>query len=378
MAISITAPMRWTRRLLAVAALAPAVAQAQRPQYAPTLFWESGLIDIPAAWIAPLNGDLAINVSRIGFDSVGLSTVKRGPELNLSVATALFRRVELGVSVFSSSLDAAAFAKGLVWDQLDGEHLTGIVHWLPSFAVGVRNLSSISRLDRWARSGNLPPNAKSTIGSVYGVLTRTQVLARGENNRPTVQLGATVGYGTGLFREDGGLGYGYSHNKTNGIFGGGKLDFRTSRFSVLSLMAETNAWDFNIGALWEFSGLRFGVNMTELGAGKAQATPYYPVGYQKFNVQVGWQGNVVGLLRGNRLEQQAAETERRTQELQKEMRAIEGRIAGLEARRQSIEGKSASEAAAEREALERLLREEREALQRVRDRLQQTKPPPGI
>ncbi|MDQ8153805.1 MAG: hypothetical protein P3B98_04000 [Gemmatimonadota bacterium] len=370
----------WRFRLLALAVLplvAPAVVGAQRPQYGPTLYWESGLIDIPAAWIAPLTGDLAINVSRIGFDSVGQSTVKRGPELNVSVATALFKRAEVGVTIFSSALDAAAFGKLLLWNQLDGEYLTGLVHWLPSAAVGVRNLSSIKRLDRWARSGNLPPGV-STAPSIYGVVTRTLVLSRTEDKRPKVQFGATAGFGTGLFREDGDLGFDYSRNKTSGVFGGGKLDIRTGRFAVLSLMAESNAWDFNVGALWEVRGLRVGFSVTELGAGSAAVTPHYPVGYQKINLQLGWQTNVVGLVRGNRLERQAEQMERRSQELMREMTATEGRIASLTARLKSIEGKSAADAASERESLERALREEMEALQRVRDRLQKgTKPPPG-
>jgi hypothetical protein len=367
-------------RMIACAALPlllAAEAAAQRPQYGPTLYWESGLLDIPAAWIAPLNGDLAINVSRIGFDSVGLSTVKRGPELNVSVATALWRRAEVGVSVFSSALDAAVFGKVLLWNQLDGEYLTGVRHWLPSAAVGVRNVSPIKRLDRWSRSGNLPPGT-STAPSFYGVLTRTLVLQRGADNRPKVQFGATAGYGTGIFREDGGLGYDYSRNKTSGVFGGGKLDIRTGRFAVLSLMAESNAWDFNIGALWEVRGVRVGLSVTELGAGSATTTPNYPFGYQKINLQLGWQTNVVGLVRGNRLERQAEATERRTQALMREMAAAEGRIASLTTRLKAIEGKSAADAASERESLERALREEIEALQRVRDRLQKgTKPPPG-
>jgi hypothetical protein len=147
---------------------------------------------------------------------------------------------------------------------------------------------------------------------------------------------------------------------------------------VLSLMAESNAWDFNIGALWEVRGVRVGLSVTELGAGSATTTPNYPFGYQKINLQLGWQTNVVGLVRGNRLERQAEATERRTQALMREMAAAEGRIASLTTRLKAIEGKSAADAASERESLERALREEIEALQRVRDRLQKgTKPPPG-
>jgi hypothetical protein len=365
--------MRRVVTAMALALLAPTSLAAQRPTYGPTLYWESGLIDIPAAWVAPLSGDVAFNLSRLGFDSTGAGSTRNGPELNLSVATALWRRAEVGLSVFSTALDAAAFGKLLLWNQLDGEYLTGVVHWLPSVAIGARNLSSIKNLDRWSRTGNLPSSV-STAPSFYGVATRTMVLSRTVENRPRVQLGLTAGYGTGLFKEDGGLGYDYSHHKTDGVFGGAKLDVRTGRYANLALMAEANGWDFNIGALWEVRGLRAGVSLTELGAGSAQ-TSLRPVGYQKLNVQIGWQTNVFGLVRGNRLERQAAETERRSQELAREIAASEGRIATLEARLKSIEGQSAAAAASEREALERALRDEREALQRVRDRLQKTKPP---
>lgn len=364
----------WIRRLLALAVV-PTALTAQRPLYAPTLYWESGLIDIPAAWVAPLSGDVALNVIRIGFDSVSSSSVKRGREFNLSVATALWQRAEVGLNVFSTALDAAAFAKVLVWNQLDGEYLKGVVHWLPSAAIGVRNMSSVKRLDRWSRTGTLPPGT-STAPSLYGVFTRTFVVSRNDERHPKVQFGATAGFGTGLFREDGDLGYDYSRNKTSGLFGGGKLDIRTGRFSNLALMVESNAWDFNVGALLEVRGLRAGVSVTELGAGRAKAG-WYPAGYQKVNVQFGWQTNVLGLIRGNRLEQKAEDTERRSEALTREIVAAEGRIADLQARLKAIEGKTAADVAREREALERALREEREALQRVRDRLKQVKPPAG-
>lgn len=366
--------MRWILALLALQVTVPAAAHAQRPQYGPTLYWESGLIDIPAAWIAPLNGDVAFNLSRIGFDSVARSSVKTGPELNLSVGTALWRRAEVGINVFSSALDAAAFAKVLVWNQLDGEYLKGVLHWLPSAAIGVRNLSSVKHLDRWSRSGNLPTSV-STAPSLYGVVTRTFVLSRSDDNRPKIQFGATAGYGTGVFREDGGLGTDYSKNKTGGIFGGGKLDIRTGRYSNLALMAESNAWDFNVGALLEVRGLRAGISLTELGAGSAAATARYPAGYSKINMQLGWQTNIFGLVRGNRLEKKVEETERRSESLTREIAASEARIATLEARLRTIEGMSAAAAASERASIEQALREEREALQRVKERLQKSKPP---
>ncbi|MBX9927705.1 MAG: hypothetical protein K2X99_02225 [Gemmatimonadaceae bacterium] len=360
-------PMRWGLVLGVVASSAAA----QRPAYSPTLYWESGLIDIPAAWVAPLSGDVAISVARVGFDSVGGGATKRGAELSPTFALSLRGRAEVGVTVYSSALDATMFAKALLWDQLSGEYRRGVIHWIPSIAIGMRNIGPAKNLDRWAREGVLTAGRSSM--SPYVVATRTLVLARDEAATPTVQFGATAGFGGGLFREDSDLGYDYSRNKTGGLFGGGKLDLRTGRFSTLSLMAESNAWDFNVGAQVESRGLRMAVSITELGAGAAR--PGRPYGYQKVNVAFGWQTNVLGLVRGNRLEERAAATERRTAALRKEIDASEARIATLRTRLRAVEGQSAAEAVREREALEAALREEMEALRRARERLAKPKPP---
>ena len=53
---------------LALGAVLPAVARAQQ-EFPQTLYWGSGLIDIPVAWAPPLTGDFALGYSGNGLIS---------------------------------------------------------------------------------------------------------------------------------------------------------------------------------------------------------------------------------------------------------------------------------------------------------------------
>ena len=48
---------------LALGAMPLAVVAAQQQEYPQTLYWGSGLIDIPIAWAPPLTGDFALGYS---------------------------------------------------------------------------------------------------------------------------------------------------------------------------------------------------------------------------------------------------------------------------------------------------------------------------
>ena len=117
-------------------------ASAQRPSFSPTLFWDAGLINTPAAYVAPLHGDLALNFSRLGLDSAKVGgAFGKSASYNVSASVALYGRAELGVSVFSGDLKSGLFGKVLLWDQTDGIWRSGLMHWLPSAAIGFRNLN---------------------------------------------------------------------------------------------------------------------------------------------------------------------------------------------------------------------------------------------
>src|SRR3972149_1612285 len=86
--------VRPLRAVLASAVLlAPLAIGAQRPTFAPTLFWDSGLINVPAAYASPLGGDLAFSFARLALDSARLpATQAKDPSYSLSVAVSLWGR----------------------------------------------------------------------------------------------------------------------------------------------------------------------------------------------------------------------------------------------------------------------------------------------
>jgi hypothetical protein len=360
-------------RLIAGALLALAApAAAQRATFTPTLYWDSGLIDTPAAWASPLGSDVALHFTRVQMDSAAPLGPKgsKGQSYNFSLAASLWGRAEVGVSIFTSNLKGGLFAKGLLWDQMDGAFRTGLVHWMPSVAVGMRNVGNEKGLTRWAEPGVAGFNTSPTL---YAVATRTMALgAKGEpGTRAKAQLSLNLGVGNGLFSDDGGLDTLYASHATGGLFAGAKLDLATSRFANLALMVEHNGWDVNLGAVYEVRGLRFGAYLLEAGAGSASASSW---SYSKAAVSVGWQTNLLALVRGNKMEARVAQMEREREQLMREIRGGEARVQELEGQLRSVEGATEADRRAQRALLEQKLREEQEALRRLQERLNARKP----
>src|SRR6185369_4956300 len=107
----------------------------------------------------------------------------------------------------------------------------------------------------------------TTSPTLYGVATRTMVLQPGEGPaRPKAELSLTAGYGTGLFKDDAGLGKAYAPSTTNGIFGGLSLDFATGDYSNISVILEHDAWALNAGVRADWRGVRVSLYETELNA----------------------------------------------------------------------------------------------------------------
>lgn len=367
------------RRPLAAVALCAAIplqAAAQRPTFGPTLFWETGLVNVPAAAVAPLGGDLAFNFTRLALDSAALPAgVGKAASYNLSLSASLWGHGEVGISVFSGDLKSGLFGKLMLVDQTDGIWRRGFVHWLPSIAIGIRNVGTEKSLNRLAVTD--PSSSLNTVGSIYGVATRTFVLAPGETPaRPAVQASLTAGRGTGLFSDDGGMGKAYASAATGGTFGGASLDFTTGRFSALSLMAEQDGWAVNAGARIEWRGVRVAVFGTDLGnaagaAGAAGATGAgAPAGRytgSKVALTVGWQANALTLVRGDALERRTQQLQAEQGDLQRQVRLAQQRIDVIEGQMDALQAIASQERNAERSILERQLREEQEALRRLQD-----------
>lgn len=326
------------------------------------------MINAPAAWVAPLGGDMWFNLSRHTLGSAASRTELPVENYNFNIATSLWGRGELGFSLYSADFSAGLFAKALVLDQSDGIWRRGLRHWLPSVAVGVRNVGGEVGLNRLGADGGLRVNQSPTL---YGVATRTTVLRAADgvdNTRPKVQLSATAGYGTGLFKEDGGLGLAYSESATNGVFGGASLDIAVGRYSSLSLMLEHDAWAINAGARVEAQGFRLAVYRTDLNGTSGAATGSAAAfSAPKFAVSFGWQAHILTLVRGNRLEQRTARAEAQQGDLERQIRTAQQRIDAIQTQLNALAAVASQQRSAERAELERRLKEEQDAMQRLQE-----------
>jgi hypothetical protein len=198
-----------------------------------------------------------------------------------------------------------------------------------------------------------------------------------------VDMALSLGFGNGLFEDDGGLGDDYAEGSTGGLFGGLKVDVQATPQTVLTFMAEHNAWDVNLGASVEYRGLRAGAYFTEITAGSAEDNAvgsgvYY--NYSKFAFTLGWQSNVLALLRGDFLQGRVAELEPQREGMLAEINTRQQRIQTLELEINRLEAQNLLELEQRRVEAEAQLRAEREALQRLEERLrvlEQRQPPPS-
>lgn len=345
--------------------LAAATLPAQQPQFNPTLFWDAGLINAPAAYVNPLGGDLALSFSRLSFDSAKSPGLQRSSAYDLSVGVSIGGRADVGVSLFGSSLKAGMYAKVMAWDQGDGIWRTGWRHWMPSVAFGVRNLGSESTLNRF---GTENFSGIKTVPSFYGVATRTFVLrAPAEDGaRPPLQLSLDAGMGSGMFSNDAGLKTLYSNSKTGGVFGGAQLQFATGRYSSLSLIAEHDGWDVNAGAQLEVHGLRASVYLMEIDAGAGYTGS---ASYQKVAFSIGWQTNVSALVRGNRMDARTEQYQRDAEALRQQIQAGESRVKALDQQLKVLQTTTAAGQSTQIDDLRRQLQEERDAVARLQELL---------
>jgi hypothetical protein len=388
--------MHTIRGLLAAGAVAGALAMSgvlhAQDTYPQTIYWGAGLIDIPVAWVAPVTGDFAINYSGKRFEAD-----PDRPKINYSntvnsqliMSMSLFGRAEIGYAAYSNNVEWGLFGQALLLSENDFRARGGFGRWLPSVAVGVRNVGPYEKVDRFGVGYILlPPTGETpdaqhvadqlhqgfnTANTFYGVVTKNISLADFRPNWPNVSFGLTAGYGNGLFSDDGGLGDAYSKHSTGGLFYGIKTDFAPTPNLSLALMAENNAWDYNLGASADYRGIRAGVYWTELGAGSADVSDTRPgsniYNYSKFAFTLGWQSNIFALLKGNFLQNRVAALERERASLLAQIAERQQRIAALELELNRYEAQNLLELEQRRAAAEAELRAEREALQRLEERL---------
>ncbi len=371
-----------------LAIVAATAAQAQ-VTYPPALNWGAGLVDIPVAWVSPISGDMAVGYSgRMLQSDPELTKLSWSDRMNqkLSMSLTGWGRLEAGWAAYSENPEWGFFGKALLLNENDLND-GGFMHWIvPSLAVGVRNVGPYSHIDRFGSGYILtPPQGPggnsmhvadslhqnfNTGNTVYGVATKSWSLQQISSTMPDLDLGLTVGYGNGLFKEDGGLGTAYAKHATGGLFYGANVNFTVSPHLTMTVMGENNAWDYNVGASLLYRGVRAGVYLTELGAGSAAFnTGRYNLDYQKVAFQVGWQSNLFALVHGDFLERKEASLLRERQGLLAEIAVRQQRIAALELEINRYEAQGLLDLEQRRAAADVQLREERASLQRLEDRL---------
>lgn len=385
----------------ALGALAGTAAAQQT--YGPTLYWGSGLVDIPVAWVSPLTGDFAINYSGKNFKhDPDRTKINYSSNINsqLTFDVAAFGRLEAGFAAYSSNPEYGFFGKALLLSEEQFRDQTGLAHWLPGIAIGIRNVGPYKRIDRFGIGYDLlppgsDPNARhvadslhtafNTANSVYGVATKGFSLAEIRPSWPDVDLSFSVGYGNGLFKNHGDIPTSsYAKFATGGLFYGAKVDWTAAPNVTLGAMIENNAWDYNVGLVADYRGIRAGLYLTELFSGSAKPDstnqPSYYFRYTKPAFTIGWQSNIFALLHGDFLQSRAAELERQRQGLLAEIQQRQQRIAALELEINRYEAQNLLELEQRRAQAEEELRQERETLQRLEERLrrveQQQQPPP--
>lgn len=384
-------------RMAAVATalgIGPAAAAAQQ-EFPQTLYWGSGLIDIPVAWASPISGDFAFGYSGKRFRLDPIATkLDYSDRMNsqLTFSTGLFGRLEGGVAFFSSNPEYGFFVRGVLLREEDVATRGGLLQWLPAIAVGARNLGKYSHVDRFGIGYQLLPSTTGdpdaihmpdslhldfdTAPTLYAVATKSVTLSQLRDGWSNVGVSLTVGVGNGLFSDDGGLGRAYSSSSTGGVFFGGAVDIPVSPDLRFTLLAEHNAWDVNVGASAAYRGIRAGFYVTELGAGSASTTVdgdgitsagFY--NYSKVAFTLGWQSNIVALLHGDFLQKRADRLARERQQLLGDIASRQRRVAALELELDRYEAQNLLELEQRRAAAEVQLRQEREALRRLEDRL---------
>lgn len=251
---------------------------AQTPSMPSTLRYGSGLIDIPTSSVLP---HLHVTGTLSGFHSSIGQRVQVGEEgtvmgygpgrsqwyMDGSVAIGLADRLETGVSIQSLGDEASGgdvwglFGRLRLWEPIDqGLGLAVGARWLTSPSFGDEGEYAPGRLgfpdERLRDVYDGAPRGLGSELSLYGVAT---AYLRGFDGGPLPEndMSFTLGYGGGMFRAGGDLDF-YAPGHANGWFAGGAMHLGLGPSSVLTLMAEHNGFDVNVGAHLDWSGIRVG------------------------------------------------------------------------------------------------------------------------
>lgn len=376
--------------LLASAAVtAPAGAQQQDP-YPATLQFGTGLINTPVAWISPTWADTWVQTSAKtlpafpGASNLGISSL-----LNTNIAIDThWRWFSAGVAAYSQNPEWGFFGQARLLQERAGS-------MLPSVAVGVRNLGPFQHEDRMLIAHDIGLNtADSTYNKThdprynemqtaptgYVVATKSFGFAPGSMLKPTA-ASLNVGWGSGLFLDDGGLGDNYNRRGTiaPGLFLGARAVMHPTLNTTIQWLLENDAWDVNFGVIGDWRGISMGIYGTELEeGGKKKSGPGFDVyNYAKLNVTLGYSGNFIDISRGVLLRARISGLLVEQERLRREIAARQRRIDVLEVTLRKAQAGELAEIAARRAQLETQLQQEMEAIRRAEERLRQMERTPG-
>ncbi len=156
----------------------------------------------------------------------------------------------------------------------------------------------------------------------------------------------------------------------------------------MTLLAENNGWDWNAGLVGNWRGLSLGLYGTELEEGGKNPNKgflYTIYNYAKFNMSLGYSGNLHDIAHGTILRARIGELEQEQLRLRAEISQRQHKIDDLQVALQKAQGGELAEVAKRREQLDAQIQEEQEAIKRAEERLNQlqggpassTTPPPS-
>lgn len=354
----------------------------QHDPYHSTLYFGTGLINIPVAWVSPNSADAFVNAAgkHLPFYAEGVeASFATSINTNIAIDTHWGGRFSVGASAYSQNPEYGFF--GQVLAVRDGQFGA----FLPSIAFGVRNIGKYEHEDRFMvghdivltdtgyveRVAEQYQNFKTNM-TIYGVATKEFSFgAGGATGGSTMSL--SLGYGNGLFSDDGELGEFYNKSGTlvKGMFLGGRFSMHPSLNTTLQFMVENDGWDFNTGVLYDWRGLSAGLYLTEIEEGSRKKDTQNIYNFMKTNFTLGYSGNIIDISRGVILRSRITELTREMNRLRLDIAVRERRIAGLEVTLRRAQAGELAGIEKSRQELESQVQAERDAIRAAQQRLEE-------
>jgi hypothetical protein len=358
----------------------PSLLKSEPQAFGPTLQFGTGLIMIPTAWVSPTSSDFFLSFSGIRIPS----TIGATNDLfayfngNAAIDTHWLGRFDVGFSLYSNNPEYGFFGSVLVVKDHQ------FFPWMPAISAGFQNLGPFDHEDRYLIGHDITVTSSGSVQGItpiyfdhlhtaptfYGVATKSFALPVPIPSTVSV----TVGEGSGIFHDDGGLGAAYSTswNAGTGFFFGVQGTTHPIDDLAVSLLGDNDGWQYNLGGRIEWRGLGlgiYGLEMTQGGRHLPEAELVY--NYKKIAVVFSYAGNFKRISHGVFLRSEISDLERQQAIMRTEIARREKKIQQLQAQLNKLQGSALSDVDRQRQDLENQLKEEQDAIRRANERLQQ-------